>query len=240
MALPTSPTSVQRTIPSYLYWQYADDSDLQAFIRAYNEMTQQYVDSFNAINLAIYTDDFISGDLLDWLAQGIYGQSRPVLTSGVTKYVGLYNTQPYNQGAYNALTLVGQGPYYATTDDIFKRILTWNLYRGDGQTFSVKWLKRRVMRFLNGTNGTAPNVDQTNKISVTFGANNQVNIRVLNGARTVTGGAFNSLPFNAIAYNAINSTYEQFPGFEFSPSLQAAIQSGAVELPFQYTFTFNF
>jgi hypothetical protein len=231
---------VQTTIPSYLYWEYSDDSDLQAFVRAYNEMTQQYVDSFNALNLSIYTDDLISGDLLDWIAAGIYGQMRPVLTSGVTKYLGLYNTQPYNKQAFNALTLVGPGPFFATTDDVFKRIMTWNLYRGDGQIFSVRWLKRRIMRFLIGTNGTAPNIDQTDQISVSFGTNNQVNIRVLNGVRKVTGGTFNSLPFNKIALNAINSTFQQFSGFDFSASLQAAIQSGAVQLPFQYTFTFTY
>ena len=42
----------------------------------------------------------------------------------------------------------------AVTDDVFKRILTWHFYKGDGKNFSVRWLKRRIWRFLQGANGT--------------------------------------------------------------------------------------
>jgi len=33
-------------------------------------------------------------------------------------------------------------------------VMTWNLYRGDGQMFTMGWLKNRVNRFLNGPNGS--------------------------------------------------------------------------------------
>jgi hypothetical protein len=32
--------------------------------------------------------------------------------------------------------------------------MTWNLYRGDGQVFTMGWLKNRIGRFLNGANGS--------------------------------------------------------------------------------------
>ena len=37
--LPTSPTNVLKTIPSYLYFQYLDDQNLPALISAYNTLT---------------------------------------------------------------------------------------------------------------------------------------------------------------------------------------------------------
>jgi len=46
--------------------------------------------------------------------------------------------------------------FYELPDDIFKRILTWNLYKGDGNRFSMRWLKRRIARFLFGVNGIDP------------------------------------------------------------------------------------
>jgi hypothetical protein len=209
-AAPT-PTTVQTVLPAYLYWQYQDDSDLQAFVAAFNNLAQQYVNTFNALNLPVYTSDSITGDLLNWVAKGIYGMDRPVLSSGNTNTVGPYNTTPYNVVVYNDEKVLGQVISISTTDDVFKRILTWNLYRGDGKIFNVLWLKRRVKRFLEGLNGTDPGVTSTYDISVTFASGNVIHIDVT-------------------AWSAAN------PSSPMPATLQAAINTGACMLPFQYIF----
>ncbi|WP_063906688.1 hypothetical protein [Burkholderia ubonensis] len=228
--------TVQKTIPSYLYWQYNDDPNLQAFVNSYNQITQNYVDTFNQLNLPVYTGSLITGALLDWVANGIYGQTRPSLPSGKAQAQGAYDTAAYDSITYNTVRLVGQGNFYVTTDDVFKRILTWNLYKGDGRAFTVRWLKRRIVRFLVGANGIDPGVNQTYQVSVTFGPPNVINIRLLKGVRTVTGGAYNTKPFNAVSFNSVTSFFTQLTAFPLAPILQSAIQSGAVQLPFQFQY----
>lgn len=199
---PTSPTTVTKTIPSYLYQQYADDDDLQAFVAAYNTLAQEYVDWFVDVGLPIYTG--LSGGLLDWVGTNLYGMPRPSLPTSTGRPVGPFNTFGMNQGAipFNYYDVVGATPFFATDDDTYKRILTWLFFKGDGKVFTIPWLKRRVMRYLNGINGVNYNVDQTYPVSVSFGSGNTVNIDV---------GIYN-------------------------PTLQEAIESGILELPFQYDF----
>lgn len=225
-------------LPSYLYTQYQDDDDLQSFVEVYNEYAQAYLDWFNSINLPVYTADSISGDLLDWVVSGLYGISmRPSLPSGHVTATGGYNTLAFNNLEYDRIRKIGSGSYYATTDDIFKRIVTWSFYKGDGMQFSINWLKRRVMRFLTGTNGTAPAIDQTYQISVEFGSGNQVNIIILNGLRVVTGGAmYDRFAFNTLAYNQVKTKFYNYAPLQYAAILQAGIQSGALPLPFQFTY----
>lgn len=234
---PDAPESLAKTIPSYLYQQYNDDDDLQGFVMSFNAMAQQYVTWFNEIGLPIYTGDPISGTLLDWVAQGLYGLTRPALSSGQNRDLGPYNTYAYNVLPYNSKKLVGAQDIVATTDDVFKRCITWNFFKGDGRQFNVRWLKRRIMRFLNGVNGTNPNVPVTYQISITFGLHGQVNIRLLNGERTLLGGAtFNSAPYNTTAYNQLRSSFQTFAPLANASILREAILSGALQLPFQFTY----
>lgn len=215
LSAPTAPTpvTVQQTIPSYLYWQYNDDSDLKAFVSSYNQMTQLIVNTFNQLNLPVYAgDNLITGKLLDWVAKGLYGIDRPVLSSGQLVSAGSYNTVPYDVVQYDALKSFGNITFIQTTDDIFKRILTWNLYRGDGKIFTTDWLKRRVLRFLTGPNGTDPGISQTYLISVKFTSNNGVTIDLSN--------------FVAAQPSS------NIPGV-----FKSCVNSGAVQLPFQYTWT---
>lgn len=207
-----APTTVQNLVGSYLYWQYNDDSDLQAFVASYNTICQQILNTFNQLSLPVYTGPLIVGALLDWVAYGIYGCQRPVLSSGVLTGLGSYDTVPYDTTPYDTIQSTGEITTLVTTDDIFKRILTWNLYKGDGKTFNVTWLKRRVLRFLTGLNGVDPGIDQTNLISVTF-----------SGAAGVV--------INLTAFQTSQPS-SQLPGI-----LQAAVQTGAVQLPFQFSFT---
>jgi hypothetical protein len=237
---PPGPTSLQKTIPSYLYEQYRNDDNLAAFVRAYNKLTQQYVTWFNQINLPVYTGPLIAGSLLDWVAEGLYGITRPALGSGTNRNLGPYNTVAYNTLAYNQLKKIGPQNVTATTDDIFKRIITWNFYKGDGKVFNIRWLKRRVMRFLEGTNGVNFNVSTTYSVSVTFGVGNQVNINLSNTIRTVTGGAiYNRFGYNRIAYNATLSTSQQSAPLPNAVIFKEAVDAGVLDLPFQFQWVVN-
>lgn len=231
---PNSP-GLTEVIPSYLYWQYNDDSNLQAFVDAYNTLAQQYVNWFNVIGLPVYTGGLIAGSLLDWIGQGLYGMARPVLPALGSSMIGPFNTWAIDSLAFNTIKAIGPSEFYATTDDIYRRVLTWHLLKGDGKTFNIRWLKRRVMRFLTGVNGTNPNIDQTYQISISFGAGNQVNIIILSGVRTVTGGAvLNDFALNTQPFNTVNSTFEQFPSLAMAPIFKSAVDNGVLELPFQF------
>lgn len=237
---PSGPTSLTKVIPSYLYKEYEDDDNLQAFVAAFNEYAQKYVDWFNEINLPIYTSPTITGDLLDWVAEGLYGIKRPTLPSGQNRNLGPYNTFAYNTLAYNEREVVGPDDYSATSDDIFKRIITWHFFKGDGKTFDIRWLKRRVIRFLFGENGTSFNIDQTYKVSVTFGVGNQVNINLSNGVGKITGGAiYNRFAFNSVAYNKTTSIFQQFAPIPNAAIFKQAVLAGVLELPFQFEFVVN-
>lgn len=144
---------LQQVIPSYLYQEYSDDDDLQAFVSSQNAIAQGYLDWFIQTPLGLYTAPNINGGLLDWVGQGIYGIPRPVLSTGRTFVRAGYNAHAYDTVALNGLTFSQSGTAQLADDDIYKRVLTWNLYRGDGQVFNMLWLKNHVNRFLNGSNG---------------------------------------------------------------------------------------
>ncbi len=232
-----APYTIQNVIPAYLYQQYADDEALQAFINAYNGGSQAYIDWFNQTPIPIYTNPAVSGELLDWVGVGLYGVTRPVFT--VPRYTskGPFNSVPFNTNTFNGEKL-GAQTYYTANDDIYKRTITWRLYKGDGFQFTIDWLKRRVMRFLNGANGTAPPIDNTYPVSVSFGANASVNIDILPGMSFLAGASMpNSGPPNTFTPNQIGLDYTPFTPSPALQELQAGIQSGVLPLPFQFQWT---
>jgi hypothetical protein len=234
---PAGPVVVQDVIPSYLYRQYADDEDLQAFVASFNALAQEYLDWLNETPLPIYTDSSIFGLLLDWVAEGLYGQTRPALASGRNRDVGPYDTWQFNTIAYDQHKVVGSGNVTVTTDDIFKRIITWNFWKGDGKTFNIRWLKRRIMRFMNGLNGSAPNVDQTYQVGVTFGIGSQVNITLVAETGKLTlSSAYDTWKFNTRAFNQDKVTTQSIAPLPNAIILAEAIRSGALQLPFQFTY----
>lgn len=164
-----------RFIPSYLYEEYADDENVQAFVSAFNDMAQEYLDWFNVVGLPIYSG--LSGGLLDWVGLGLYGVPRPVLPFGVSTNDGLYGDLMYGAMAYGDTSISSSGSF-VTDDDTYKRCLTWQLYKGDGKQFTISWLKKRVMRFLNGIDGASLLVDQTYDVSVMFPSGDGVDIFV--------------------------------------------------------------
>lgn len=196
---------ITNTLKAYLYQQYQPDEDLQAFFTAYNVFSQENLDRFNNLNLPIYTN--LEGELLDWVANGIYGQTRPSIgTPAQFSPEGVYNTIPYNISAYSQNFEIQINNQYIVTDDIFKRILTWNFYKGDGFQFNNEWLKRRVKRFLYGTNGMPYPIDNTFQIGVTY-SGNDITITV--------------------------------PNLTISPIFESCLQSGVLQLPFQYNYAVN-
>lgn len=180
-----STVPLDQVIRSYLYQEYAQDEDLQAFVDTYNAMAQGYLDWFRANPLGLYIAPQITGPLLDWIALGVYGFQRPTLASQVTDIRAGYDSVAYDTVPYNYLSYSSAGTAEQTSDDIFKRVLTWNLYRGDGQRFSLQWLKNRIARFLHGPNGTDVPV-----------LNYQPSITVNGGIYTVTD--FDSVYFRTL------------------------------------------
>jgi hypothetical protein len=145
---------LQSQIYSYAYQQFADDENVQAFFAAYNTLAQSYLDWFNQTPLALYTSSSISGPLLDWVGQGLFGLERPVLSTLSSTVLAGYGTLPYGTDPYGTLSYSASGTATIASDDIYKRVLTWHTYKGDGLQFNLQWLKNRIARFLNGINGT--------------------------------------------------------------------------------------
>lgn len=228
--------ALAKILKSYVYEEYADDDDIQAFAKVFNDMSQDYLDTVNELGLPVYTQDPVSGALLDWVAEGLYGLKRPVLPT-----VTVGPSGPFGSVVFGAMLLDGYAPgsasdIYYTNDDIFRRVITWHFFKGDGKIFNIRWLKRRVMRFLFGEDGVNFNVDQTYRISVILGVDGEVNIRIINVLRTVTGGSyFNGSLLGELVFDGLESTVETFPTIPAAYLLQQAFASGALEFPFQFT-----
>lgn len=225
-------------IPAYLYVEYNDDDNVQALVASYNQYGQKYLDWFNAANIPVYTQQ--TGALLDWVAQGLYGFIRPNLFTYASRNIGPYNTVTFNSLPFNAYQIVSEGGSYIVDDDIFKRVITWNFYKGDGHVFNIRWLKRRVMRFLFSANGSSYDIDETYPVSVTFGAPGNVTIRFVSGDRIVTDGAIlNAFAFNSQPFNALDSYFvpSPVPIPALAPTFKEAVDSGTLQLPFQYQWS---
>jgi hypothetical protein len=164
---PFGPTTITKIVEAYLYVQYADDAEVTAFFDAYNTYAQAYLDWFNNLNLPVYTGANIAGPFLDWVATGLYGVERPALPAGAgAPAVGPPNTWAPNFIALNTARSGRSSTFTVTTDDTYKRVITWAFYKGDGKIFTPTWLKRRINRFLGGVNGTDVPNDETYAISV--------------------------------------------------------------------------
>lgn len=241
MSLPTSPTSATKTIPSYLYFQYQTDEDLPSLIQSYNTMSQEVIDWFNNLNLPIYT--LQSGDLLDWVGAGIYGYPRPQLSS-YTQFPPQGATATYPTARYATADMVRTSSSYGVkaSDDVYKRCLTWQFYKGDGFQFTIPWLKRRVYRWMNGTNGTSPDIAYTSDVGITFSKPGSITVYFYQGptaSMTTSFGPTASLKRTAYSqpvYFAPTITID-FTGYSGTLISQFidSINSGAITFPFQYT-----
>jgi hypothetical protein len=219
-------------VKSYLYQQYFDDADLASFFSAYNSLAQGYLDWFNDTPLGVYTNLNINGPLLDWVGQGIYGINRPVLSTLTLQQAGAYNSMPYSEVAYNRQPVNQSGTTQVVNDDIYKRVLTWHAYLGDGRQMSIEWVRRRVARFLWGINGTDVPVDDTWLVRIA-------------PPSAASPGGYNSAPYDTTAYNATSRAQYlgaralqiSIPNTPVSAQFVALLEQGYLVLPFQVRFT---
>jgi hypothetical protein len=255
---PDGPTGVTNNpIPSYLYQEYTPDNDLQAFVAAFNSMQQDIIDTFNGLNLPIYTQDPVSSALLDWVGQGVYGYKRPYIYIINNTPLGPLNTYTFNPEQnvgpipINMIFWTQPQGVGLSDDDLYRRCLTWHISKREGKYFNVEWLKKRVAKFCYGENGTQPNIDQTYQISVTFGIGFEVTIRFVLYVRTVIGGAICNMfgcngtaailgmiasPNNVIPLNTIFSTLVTLPDVPYMQQFKEAVQCNVLELPFQFQY----
>ncbi|MHB8914728.1 MAG: hypothetical protein ACYC4K_02825 [Thiobacillus sp.] len=189
--------ALQTIAPSYLYAEYSDDSDLQAFVSSYNAIAQGYLDWFNNTPLGVYSSPAITGPLLDWVAGGVYGMERPYLSTISNKNIGgATNTAPTNKIATNQHKTVRSGTAQIVNDDLFKRVITWHTYLGDGRQMSIPWIKRRVARFIYGANGSDASINEIQNIGISIPSLPPI-------------GASNSRPTNSMATNIRKSVSTQ-------------------------------
>ena len=207
---------LKELIKSYLYEQYADDTNLQSFVEAFNAIAQGYLDWYNITPLGVYTNPTIGDGLLDWVAAGLYGLTRPILTNGQrTRRYGATNSISTNTLATNSLFLNRPGTVQPVNDDVFKRMITWHTYRGDGMQMTLPWLRKRVARFIFGDNGTDVSNDYLQYVRLTLG----------NARRR---GSTNSFATNRIATN--NSFIEYRP---LKHVIVITLENGIISQQFQ-------
>lgn len=208
---------------AYLYEEYADDPDLQAFIAAYNA-GQQTMQGWFWSNILAYWPG-LQGDILEWCGEGIYGLPKTSVATAASQALGPLNTEVLNSATLNSFVPSAQ-TVYALSGDMYQRILTWHLYRGDGRNFSIRWLKRRIVRFLLGTNGLDP---QPELPGFTVGCENTQAISV----------AFSLVSGSNLCTVTINQTLLSLLA-TIAPNVlsvfSAAFEGGSLELPLQYSY----
>src|ERR1035437_161944 len=186
-------------LKSYPYKQFSDDPNIVAFFNAYNIQAQGYMDYLLGLNLPIYTK--LSGALLDWVGESLYGFPRPTIStfSGAVFGTGIFGKVVFGEGTITSAL---------ASDDIYQRCLTWKTCRAGGLNVTIPMMKRRIMRFIIGTNGTCPDVVDTSAVSI-----------------TVPQSGFMQININAPVY--ASSVY----------SLVQCLNNGILDWPFQYPFT---
>ena len=227
--------NITHQIPAYVYVQYDDDANVSAFFYSYNALSQANLDQVNNYQLPVYLNQ--TGNLLSWAASSIYGVFRPSLSSGGPRAVGPINTFEFNANEFNESKFVNSSTNYIADDLTYQRIIQWNTFKGDGYQFSIRWLKRRVERFLRG----AIFPDQTYEVSVRFTSPYDVLITVSNSNVRIVGGAFygGRSGFGGLnmAFNQASVVASTHAPTALASALKAAVNSGILRLPFQYTFT---
>lgn len=219
-------------IKSYLYTQYNDDDDLRAFVTAYNSMAQKIYNWMTSANLPIFAGGYQAGDQLRWIAHGIYGVKPPVLTSGKRQVYGPFNTITFNRLPFNTRKVITKADQVVVSDDLFKRIMTWNFYKGDGFYFTIPWLKRRIMRFLTGVDGTDIANDQHWIVSVEFSDTGMV-ITITKGYTQLTDAAlYNDMEYNGKQYDHNDGVLIKNNGYEYADLFKQAFDSGLLHIPF--------
>jgi hypothetical protein len=227
--------TLTQTIGSYLYSQYQDDDDLQAFVTTLNTFLQNYLNTFNQLDLPIFPDQ--TGALLDWVCNGLYGYPRPVFPSGTVSKYGPFNSFLFNFLPFNGSETVGTSSYISASDDVYIRCLCWNFYKADGQAFTIPWLKRRIARFLYWGGLSSPGVDSSGYlIGTTWSYTQGFSYGVFSTWYVDPSGLQNiSVSFRANSQVAITITGSPEMGTIF----KLALMSGALSMPFQFSYVIS-
>ena len=221
-------------VPAYVYVQYNDDPYVTAFFTAYNELAQGYLNWFNETPLPVWTIPSISGGLLDFIGSNLYNTPRPVISSESSSSSGAMATDPMATQAMASFLLNTSGTAQSASDDLYKRVLTWVLYRGDGKQATIEWLRRRIARFLYGANGGDIDVGLITNVSISD-----------QGTQTV--GAYGTYAYGTQAYGTITQeTYTSggilfitIPNLTVSQAFIALFKGGFLPAPFQMTYNFT-
>ena len=219
-------------IPAYLYDQYSDDENLQGFFEVLNAMCQGYLNWFNETPLALYTNPNVSGPLLDWVGESLYNIPRPVVSNVQQTVKGALASVPLTVLPIAGFQITESGTSAIATDDTYKRVLTWFVYRGDGMQMTVEWLRRRIARFIYGINGT----DLTDVGLISTVSLSQVNSQ----SGGVMGNGVMGLMVMGLAFSKVlHKGIANLPSYPMSSVLQELVNTGVIPLPFQVTVTFN-
>jgi hypothetical protein len=161
------PLPLQKCIPAYAYQQFSDDPNIVAWFTAFNQLSQGYVNWFNAVPFGVYTNANVNGPLLDWIGNGIYGVPRPVFSTLTTIFrAAALNAVPLDTIAIDGSSSSSSGSAVIATDDYYKRVITWLTYIGDGRMCNAMVLRKRIARFLYGVNGTDVTLSQAENVSI--------------------------------------------------------------------------
>ena len=199
---------------AFVYRQYQDDDDVQILCAAFNQAAGEFVGLFETLNLPVYAGNpLIVGELLDWVGQGLYGIPRPTIPLGAQQVIGPFDTYGFATGpAFASQEEVGSVPYVRASDDVYKRVLTWHHWRGDGRQFTIPWLKRRIARFMYGADGT-------------------------NFADLGTLGSVSVIPVSPASFKVMIAAAPGSPTAAMALLLRELVLAGLLELPFQYSFS---
>ncbi|WP_196424728.1 hypothetical protein [Commensalibacter melissae] len=157
----------------YLYLQWKEDDNLDAFVKVHNETTDKYLDEIRKLNIPNYKTK--NGKFLDYVAKNLYGISRkPLLNAQTIVEMGINIDDP-NTISPNDAKILSNSFRHEITDIEFRKIIEWNVYREDGFHFTIPWLKRRLSRFLSYSSGDM----DMNSISI-VAENRKITIRLLN------------------------------------------------------------
>ncbi|MDF7675085.1 hypothetical protein PT277_05140 [Acetobacteraceae bacterium ESL0709] len=136
------------------YNQFTDDEDIAAFFTAFYKIARQTISWMAEHPFAFYVGPQLTGGFLNYCTYCLYGQFRYKISYvQVQHYTGSINEEEINIKSIDEETITKTYLGTSISDDLHKRITTWNFYKGDGLNFTIPWLKRRVMRFLTGDNG---------------------------------------------------------------------------------------
>ncbi len=195
-------------------------------------MQQGYHDWYQNTPLGIWTNPNISGPLLDWIANGIYGVSRPFVgTASTVQKSSAINRLPINTAAINSNKIVRSGTSTIVTDAVYKRLLNYLMYLGDGKQLTIPWAKRRMARFIYGVNGTDVPIEMMQQISIV-----PKTFSVLAG--------YNSAPYNSQPYNTARFVNNPslflnilLPNVAMSQIFIQLLQNGSAPAPIQINYT---